>query len=95
MAPGPAGPAPRRPLPPALALALADLLAQAIVADIRQYPNLAEIQEKEAVMVGSPTGHARSKGAPWRIEGRIRAYRKGKLTPKVPSGVAVTLPSPP
>jgi hypothetical protein len=32
------------PLPPELVDALAGLLAEAIVADIRQYPNLAELQ---------------------------------------------------
>jgi len=44
------------PLPPELVDALADLLAEAIVADIRQYPNLAELQWNLEPTVESPSG---------------------------------------
>lgn len=44
------------PLPPELVEALANLLAEAIVADIRQFPNLAELQPNHKPMVESPSG---------------------------------------
>ena len=43
-------------LPPELVEALASLLAEAIVADIRQFPNLAELQPNHAPAVESPSG---------------------------------------
>ena len=48
------------PLPPELVEDLARLLADALVADIRQYPNLAELQAKSDPTVESPSGHDRS-----------------------------------
>ena len=49
------------PLPPELVEALASLLADAIVSDIRQYPNLAEVQANHEPTVESPSGlHRRS-----------------------------------
>jgi hypothetical protein len=44
------------PLPPELVEALANLLAEAIVADIRQFPNLAELQPNHKPMVESRSG---------------------------------------
>jgi hypothetical protein len=49
------------PLPPELVDALADLLAEAIVADIRQYPNLAELQWNLEPTVESPSGLNRTR----------------------------------
>jgi hypothetical protein len=50
--PAPATP----PLPPELIDALARLLADALIADIRQYPNLAELKVKCEPTVESPSG---------------------------------------
>ena len=44
------------PLPPELVEDLARFLADAIVADIRQYPNLAELKAKRESTVESPSG---------------------------------------
>ena len=44
------------PLPPELVEDLARLLADALVADIRQYPNLAELEAKRESTVESPSG---------------------------------------
>jgi hypothetical protein len=44
------------PLPPELVEDLARFLAEALVADIRQYPNLAELQAKVESTVESPSG---------------------------------------
>ena len=48
------------PLPPELVEALAGLLAEAIVADIRQFPNLAELCANQESTVESPWGHDRT-----------------------------------
>jgi hypothetical protein len=47
-------------LPPELVEALAELLAEAIVADIRQFPNLAELCANQESTVESPSGHDRT-----------------------------------
>ena len=47
------------PLPPELVEDLARLLADALVADIRQYPNLAELEAKRESTVESPSGRHR------------------------------------
>lgn len=44
------------PLVPELVEALAGLLAEAIVTDIRQFPNLAELQPNGQLTVESPSG---------------------------------------
>jgi hypothetical protein len=44
------------PLPPELIEELARLLAEAIVADIRQYPNLTELKANSEATVESPSG---------------------------------------
>jgi hypothetical protein len=44
------------PLPPELVEALASLLAEAIVADIRQFPNLAELQPNHEPTASPPLG---------------------------------------
>jgi hypothetical protein len=46
-------------LPPQLIEDLAALLASALVADIRQFPNLAEIHANHHATVESPRGHDR------------------------------------
>jgi len=51
------------PLPEELIEDLARLLAEAIVADIRQYPNIAELKANHEVTVESPTGHNRRRTA--------------------------------
>jgi hypothetical protein len=52
------------PLPPELVEALAALLADAIVADIRQYPNFVELQTNHEPTVESPSGLNRRRPAP-------------------------------
>ena len=44
------------PLPAELIEDLARLLAEALIADIRQYPNLAEVQSNREATVESPSG---------------------------------------
>ena len=44
------------PIPEELIEALAVLLAEALVADIRQYPTLAEVEPSQAPTVESPSG---------------------------------------
>ena len=51
------------PLPPELIEDLASLLADAIVADIRLYPNLAELHANQQVTDESPSGHNRRRQA--------------------------------
>lgn len=58
------------PLPPELVETLAVLLADAIVADIRQFPNLAELQPNGQLTVESPSGLNR------------RSSRKRELSPQ-------------
>jgi hypothetical protein len=53
---GSSPPVDAQPLPPELVEALATLLADALVADIRQYPNLAEVQTNQESTVESPSG---------------------------------------
>ena len=48
------------PLPPELVEDLARFLAEAVVADIRQYPNLSDLQPKRESTVESPSGHDRN-----------------------------------
>ena len=67
------------PLPPELIDELARLLAEAIVADIRQYPNLAELKANSEATVESPSGHHRRR--------RARASGRG------PRAVAIPAPS--
>jgi hypothetical protein len=50
-------------LPPELIEALATLLADALVADIRQYPNLAEVQANQEPTVESPSGFNRRRSS--------------------------------
>ena len=57
--PDPATPSEPLPLPPELIEDLARLLAEAIVADIRQYPNLAELQPNHDSTLESPSGRNR------------------------------------
>jgi L-ascorbate metabolism protein UlaG (beta-lactamase superfamily) len=71
------GPIEARPLPPELIEDLAAILASALVADIRQFPNLADLKTNPVPTVESPRGHDRS-GAP---SGIVAAGRK------TPSGV--------
>jgi hypothetical protein len=49
------------PLPPELVEDLARLLADALVADIRQYPNLSDLQPKRESTVESPWGLDRTR----------------------------------
>jgi hypothetical protein len=68
-------------LPPELVEALATLLAQAIVGDIRQYPNLAELQPNPEPTVESPSGlNRRTRSAPLErgIAGRAPALSPGR-----------------
>jgi hypothetical protein len=51
-------------LPPQLIEDLAALLAGALVADIRQFPNLAELKTNEVPTVESPRGHDRRQATP-------------------------------
>ena len=51
------------PLPPELIEDLARLFAEAIVADIRQYPNLADLKANQQVTGSSPSGHDRRRKA--------------------------------
>ena len=50
----------RSPLPPELIEDLARFLADALIADIRQYPNLAALQPNLEATVESPSGHDRN-----------------------------------
>jgi hypothetical protein len=70
--PAPATP----PLPPELIDALARLLADALIADIRQYPNLAELKVKCEPTVESPSGLNRTlRSARSRAPARVNALR--------------------
>jgi hypothetical protein len=51
-------------LPPELVEDLARLLADALVADIRQYPNLAELQPNHEATIQSPSGLNRRTRSP-------------------------------
>jgi len=59
-----AGPIEGHPLPPQLIEDLAALLASALIADIRQHPNLAPIQANQDSTVESPWGLNRSRTSP-------------------------------
>jgi hypothetical protein len=50
-------------MPVNLAEELGRILAEALVADIRQYPNLAQLKAAEATTVESPPGHNRRNAA--------------------------------
>jgi hypothetical protein len=51
-------------MPTELAEELGRLLAEALVADIKQYPNLADIKASEKATVESPPGHNRNSAEP-------------------------------
>jgi hypothetical protein len=57
------------PLTPDVVAALASLLAEAIVADIRQFPNLAELKVKCESTVESPSGLNRRRRSICRLKG--------------------------
>lgn len=60
----PAPATPLAPMPSELVAALSELLAAAIVADLREYPNLAECGEKREATVVSPPGLNRNGSPP-------------------------------
>ncbi len=64
-----------REMPPELVEELAELLAQALLADLRQHPNLAELKAKEQATVVSPTGIDRAECRP---DGRGPDHRPRK-----------------
>jgi hypothetical protein len=67
------------PLPPELVEALASLLADALVADIRQFPNFAELQPNHEPTVESPSGlHRRP---PFRTRKRRDPGARGNACP--------------
>jgi hypothetical protein len=65
------------PLPPDLAAELIELLAAALVADYRQYPNLADLPREVEATVQSRSGHDRnSRGGRTKI--RVSGPHRGK-----------------
>ena len=77
-----------RQMPLGLIEELAELLAQALVADLREYPNLAALKAEEAATVVSPRGPDR---AACRHEGRSpdqRPRRKSATRPRVAPSAA-------
>ena len=72
------------PLPPDLVEALATLLADALVADICQFPNLAELQRNHELTVESPSGHHRRPSRTPRPASRSSRGRR----PSTPPGCA-------
>jgi hypothetical protein len=75
-------PVERQVLPPQLIEDLAALLASALVADIRQYPNLAEIQAHHDPTVESPRELNRTQRAPARTR---RHPSRSRRRPRVPT----------
>src|SRR5262249_21266666 len=69
------GPSEPLALPPELIEALARLFAEAVVADIRQYPNLAELQAKQESTIQAPRSHERRRRASAPADG-TRVQRK-------------------
>jgi hypothetical protein len=67
-----------QPLPPQLIEELAALVANALVADIRQFPNLAEIQANHDPTVESPRGHNRRQTTPAPAGGARRPRKAHK-----------------
>jgi hypothetical protein len=76
-----AGPIEGHPLPPQLIKDLAALLASALVADIRQHPNLAPVQANQDSTVESPRGHDRSQGSPAPVASGASRHRGTRICP--------------
>jgi len=77
-----AAPIQPRPLPPELIEELAALLASALVEDIRQFPNLADIKANQDSTVQSPRGHDRTQGARGRTrQPASRSSRRPRTSP--------------